>query len=60
MVDGIHEDLNRILKKPPTDPVENENRPIEDVASGGICFNSIEFGYSLFFYVQKTPGTSFW
>ena len=32
MVDGIHEDLNRILKKPPTDPVDNENRPVADVA----------------------------
>lgn len=33
LLDGIHEDLNRILKKPQTNSVESNGRSDEDVAS---------------------------
>jgi len=33
LLDGLHEDLNRVKTKPPTDPVEANGRPDADVAA---------------------------
>ena len=33
LLDGLHEDLNRVLKKPPTNSVDSNNRPDAEVAA---------------------------
>jgi ubiquitin carboxyl-terminal hydrolase 4/11/15 len=32
LLDGLHEDLNRVLKKPATQPVEFDGRPLDELA----------------------------